>query len=109
MIGLVIAACGASGVYLLYTALAFGAPEIRPRATERQRVRTWITKSGLDEVRPAEFASVMGLLFVAGAALAFAMFGGPLPTLVSGTFAATLPTASYRNRRDRQRRLARDA
>lgn len=109
MIGLVLAACGASGVYLLYTALAFDAPELRTGPSERHRFRTWMATSGLDEVRPAEFASVMAVLFVVGAALAFALFGGPLPALVSGAFAATLPAASYRNRRDRRRRLARDA
>ncbi len=116
MIALVVASCGASGVYLLYSALAFGSTNARIegkrspiRSSDRDRLRHWMAQAGLDEVRPAEFASAMALLFFVGAAFAFTLFGGILPALVSGVFAATLPVASYRNRRDRRRRQARDA
>lgn len=69
----------------------------------------WMVQAGLGDVRPAEFAAVIAVLFVAGAALAFAVFGGPLPALVAGAFAGSFPVASYRARRERRRRDGREA
>lgn len=115
MIGLLLALVGAYGVYLLYTALAFGwkgaglAPAPRGRAQSRLRGREWLTQAGLEDIRTGEFVAVMGVLFLVGAALAFALFGGALPALVAGTFAATFPVASYRARRARRRAEAREA
>src|SRR5262249_13094532 len=51
------------------------------------------------DVRWAEFVAVLTALFVVGFALAFAMFGGALPAIVIGVFAATFPIASSRARR----------
>jgi tight adherence protein B len=50
----------------------------------------------------------MGVLFVLGAALAFTIFGGALPALVLGVFAATFPLASYRSRRLARRAKAQE-
>lgn len=119
MVGLLLAVVGAYGVFLLYTAVAFrwrGLGFGPARLTKRRRgdgVRIRITdamvQAGLDEVKPSEFATVMGLLFVVGAGAAFVLFGGVVPAILTGAFAATFPAASYRSRRDRRRADAREA
>ena len=115
MTGLVIALAGAYGVYLLYTAWAFGWNGLAPRpgparlGVRRQRAREWLVQAGLEDVRLVEFGAVIALLLVAGAALAFALFGRPAPALVVGAFAASYPLASYRNRRRAARRRAAEA
>lgn len=116
MTGLVLALIGAYGVYLLYSAYAFGwtgfAP--RPPTSDRRRNRrtsmsSWLAQAGLEEVKPLEFASVMALLFVAGGLAAYGLFGGAVPAFVCATFASTFPPAAYRRRRERRRRQAREA
>lgn len=115
MRALLIAALGAYGVYLLYTNLAFGcrglASETRfaDRRTHRRRVREWMVQAGLEGVRPAEFATVMGVLFLVSAAATYSLLGGVLPALVAGGFASSAPLASYRARRTRVREEARAA
>ena len=117
MLGLVLALIGAYGVFLLYTGVAFrwrglgiGPVAVASRPTGGSaRRREWMVQAGLDEVRPAEFASAMAFLFVLGSVLAFALFGGVVPALVTGIFAATLPVASYRARRERRRSDARES
>lgn len=110
-----VALLAAYGVFLLYTATAFGwsgvglGPSVTGAQRRRRRGQRWLAQAGLDEVNPREFAGVMGVLFLVGAALAFALFGGALPALVAGAFAATFPLASYRARRERRRIDARDA
>lgn len=112
---LVLALVGAYGVFLIYTAVAMGwagfglAPRgARPPRTRRHSAE-WLAQAGLEGVEPREFAAVIAVLFVVGAALAFALFAGALPALVAGLFAATFPVASYRARRDRRRSEAREA
>src|SRR5204863_233044 len=78
---------GAYGVYLLYTSIAFGwrGVGVSPRiGGKRRRGRTlgaWLAESGLDGVQPGEFVAVTAVLFVIGAGVAFALFGGPLPAV----------------------------
>lgn len=110
---LVLALAGAYGVFLLYTAtvLDWTGVGLGPASIVRRRRRPagdWMAQAGLDGVEPREFLGVMAVLFVVGAALAYALFAGALPALVAGLFAATFPVASYRNRRDRRRNEARD-
>jgi tight adherence protein B len=52
-------------------------------------------------MRPAhaQQATVMAALALVGAAVAFAVFGGVLPAVATGAFAATFPPASYKRRR----------
>jgi tight adherence protein B len=113
--GLVVALAGAYGVYLLYTAWAFGWTGLAPHPgrararARRQRAREWLVQAGLEDVRLVEFGTAMALLFVAGAAVSFALFGRPVPALVVGAFAASYPLASYRNRRRAARRRAAEA
>lgn len=116
MLGLLLAVIGAYGVFLLYTSIAFrwpgvgfGPSAVESRRASAARTREWMVQAGLDEVRPAEFGTVMGALFVVGAAAAYVLFGGILPALVAGGFAATFPLASYKTRRDRRRAEARES
>jgi len=115
--GLIVAVVGGYGVYLLYTALVLNWRGLGPRSegvvdvasTWRHRGQQWLTQAGLEDVRTAEFAAVMGVLFVGGAAVAFVLFGSLVPALVVGGFAASYPVASYRARRQRTRRRAGEA
>lgn len=115
MIGLVLALAGAYGVFLLYTSVVFGwggiglGPRVANSLASRRRAHDWLAQAGLDEVRSHEFLAAMGLLFLVGAAVTFAIFGGMLPALVAGVFAASAPVASYRARRERRRNHAREA
>ncbi|HET7489157.1 MAG TPA: hypothetical protein VFJ85_14595 [Acidimicrobiales bacterium] len=111
---LLLALVAGYGVFLLYTALVLrwrglgaGPGSVR-RGLARARTAQWLAQAGLDDVAPREFVAVMAVLFLLGAAFAFALFAGPLPALVAGLFAATFPVASYRARRDRRRNQARD-
>jgi tight adherence protein B len=113
--GLLLAVIGGYGVFLIYTAVAFQwrglgfGPAASARRAAMPKARDWMVQAGLGDVRPAEFAAVIAVLFIAGAALAFAVFGGPLPALVAGAFAGSFPVASYRARRERRRRDGREA
>lgn len=112
---LLLALVAAYGVFLVYTAIAFGwrgvglGPSVAGSDRGHRMGRQWLAQAGLEEVDVRDFAGVMGVLFVVGAALAYGLFGGALPALVTGSFAATFPVASYRARRERRRIEARDA
>jgi tight adherence protein B len=113
MTGVLLAMAGAYGVYLLYTSAAFGwrGVGVSPRIEAGRRPRPlaqWLAEAGLDGVRPLEFVAVTALLFLIGAGVAFALFGGPLPAIALGSFAASAPIASHRARRQRRRDKARD-
>jgi tight adherence protein B len=98
--GLLAAGLAAVGTHLLWTARHHQQGHRRARRRPlRASVDQWLVQAGLDDVRPAEFAGVMAVLAVVGGLVAFALFGGLLPALVAGTFAATFPPASYRRRR----------
>ncbi|HEX2849578.1 MAG TPA: hypothetical protein VHN98_03460 [Acidimicrobiales bacterium] len=116
MTGLLLALLGAYGVFLAYSAVVFrwrgvgfGPRAVTATDARREQVREWLVQAGLDDVRPAEFGTVMGGLFLVGAGFAFVLFGGALPAFVAGAFAASLPVASYRSRRERRRGHAREA
>ncbi len=114
MLGVLAAALAGYGTFLLYTAVAFGWTGLRPGPSEMRRYRRsgvedWLRQAGLEQVRPAEFAATMGVLFALGGAIAFSVFGGVLPAVVAGAFAASFPVASYRGRRARRISAAREA
>jgi tight adherence protein B len=112
---LLLALAGASGVYLVYTALVLGWEGLaigpaRPRSAKRRsRAREWLVQAGLADVKLSEFAGVMAALFVVGAAVSYAIFGGVLPAVVVGAFAATFPPTAYRARRHHRRSVAQEA
>jgi tight adherence protein B len=111
-----VALLSAYGVFLVYTAVVYGWSRLGlgPRLTgapqaRNRRLEQWLVQAGLGQVRASEFGAVMAALFVVGAALAFALFGGIGPAVAAGAFAATFPLASYRGRRDARRAEAREA
>jgi tight adherence protein B len=68
---IVLALLAAYGVFLLFTAFAFGwrglgmAP--RPaRSAAGSTSTTWLVQAGLEKVRPVEFLAVTAVLFVVG-------------------------------------------
>ncbi len=116
MTRLAVAIIAASGVYYLYTAVAFGwtqltvAPSAATGSTDpRTTLDQWLVQAGLDDINKREFLAVVAALALVGGVIAFALFGGVLPALVSALFAASFPVASYRQRRRARRNRARDA
>ncbi len=110
MIGLVAAVLAATGTYLVYSAVVFGRTRLLPaRTTPRATLRHRLDAAGLVEVGLQELVTASGVLFVVGAVLAYALFGGPLPAVVAGAFAATFPAAGFRARRVRRLATAREA
>lgn len=116
MAALAIAIVGGYGVYLVYTALAFGwrgvgvAPAVRTRPQPRRAVaQQWLAQAGLGGVRPRDFAAVSAALGVSGALIAFAIFGGIAPAVVAAVFTSMTPLAVYRGRREQRRAEAREA
>lgn len=113
MIGPVIAACGALGVYLLYSSLVLGRKGLWLQRQKRlpwaRRGRQWLDQAGLPDVSIGELASVTALIAVLAGASAGLAFGGLLPGVALGGFAATVPIISYRQRRAKRRDLAEEA
>lgn len=112
---LLVALLAAYGVFLAFTAVAFRwsglglGPDLSRPLPGRHRVTEWLVQAGLADVRVGEFIAVVVVLFLAGGALAFAVFGGLVPPLIAGAFAASFPVASYRSRRQQRRSDAREA
>jgi tight adherence protein B len=103
--GLLLAAMGAAGVHYLYTAVALGwrglgpgPTTARPTPHRRRRVADGLVQAGLVDVDARQFAAVTAGLAVAGAAVGFLLFGGPLPALALAGCLAAVPAASYRVR-----------
>ncbi len=115
LVALLLALAGAYGVHLIYTAVALRWTGIAPGPAATKKVRRrrgpqeWLVQAGLDEVKPAEFLAVVGVLGLVGAAFGFAIFAAPIPALALGAFAASFPIASYRNRRRSRRTIAQEA
>lgn len=115
VIGFLLALLAAYGAFLLYTSLALGwrglGPTARParRRNQRQRLADFLVQAGLDRVGVGEFLAVAAVLFVVGALVAWALFGGVLPPLAVGGAAAWFPIASARARRVRRLDQARDS
>jgi tight adherence protein B len=120
MTALALSTVAAAGVYLLYTAATARRPvdqpeslvgpqlaPARPRAAARGR--EWLSQAGLGEVGPVEFTTVIAGLFALGAALGGLLFGSPLPALITGAFAASIPVAAFRQRRTQRRQHARES
>lgn len=119
MIALLPALAAAGGAYLVYSEFVLGrrglraarTAEDRRRAKQRYTARRdeWLVQAGLADVRWTEFVAVLTALFAVGFALAFALFGGALPAVVIGVFAATFPIASSRARRASRLATAQEA
>ncbi len=116
--GVLLAVAGAYGTYLLYTALTFGwrgvglGPRPQPRdgmPPVSARLRQWLAQAGLGSAKPTEMLGAMLILSVVGAVVAYAIFGGVLPAMATGVFAATAPVAMYRAKRQQRLAQAREA
>lgn len=105
MNALLVAALAGYGVHLLYTARVLRWTGIAPGPstgagrTTRPSFRDWLAQAGLSTVGPSELLLTLGAVFLVGAALCFALFGGLLPAIVGGILAATFPIAAFRRRR----------
>jgi tight adherence protein B len=114
-VALLLAVLGAYGIFLVYTSLAFGwrglglGPSLTHSKVRRRKLHDWLAQAGVEGVATREFVAVMVTLCLVGMALGFALFGGVVPPIVAGAFAATFPFSSYRARRERRRAEAREA
>jgi tight adherence protein B len=112
---IVLALAAAYGVFLLYTAWAFGWRGIGVSATpggprrRRADLDEWLVQAGLEKVRPVEFLAVTGVLFVVGLVGGLALFAGPVAAVVIGLIAAAGPILTARARRLQRRERTRDA
>lgn len=113
MSALAVAALAALGVHLLYTSVALGQRSLRVGrlggAPHSARHRDWLIQAGLGDVPLRDVAAVMVTLMVVAGFGAFVVFGGILPALATGVFAATFPVAAYRARRLSARAAAMEA
>ena len=113
MTGLVLAILAGTGAYLVYTDVVLGWRDLRgpahPNRPGRARRHDWLVQAGLTDIPLRELAAVVATLAMVGAACAYAVFGGPVPALVTGLFAGSFPLASYRVRRAARRAAAMDA
>lgn len=91
------------GTYLLYTAVAldwrgFGGGRVLARAAALR-----------SHLPPADLAASGSVLFVLGVAFGFAIFGGALPAVTIGAFAAAAPTSARRHGDAERHALAQEA
>ena len=114
LLGLLLAVAAGYGVFLVFTAAALGwrgygiGPAAAP-AARREALREWMVQAGLGDVRPAELLAVTAVVFVVGAGLAYAIFGGAVAPVAGGAFAGSFPLAAAKARRRRRRDEAREA
>ncbi|MCC5947223.1 MAG: hypothetical protein JJT89_02100 [Nitriliruptoraceae bacterium] len=111
--GFLLALVVAYGVFLVFTAIAFGwrglgvSPGIGGRR-RRPGLQEYLVQAGLDNVRVVEFVAVQAVLLALGFGFGFAIYRGVLPGLAAGVAVASIPIASARSRRARRLELARD-
>ena len=101
------------GVFLVFTSVAFGwrglGPSSQPAQRRRRfRLEDFLIQAGLDQVGVDEFVAVAITLFLLGAAVGWALFGGLIAPFFLGLGGAWFPVASARARRARRLDLARD-
>ncbi len=113
MTAVLLAVLAGAGTHLLFTRVVLGQRSLRsaPRRSGHAaaRRRDWLVQAGLSDVPVRELAAVITSLMVIAALGAYAIFGGLLPALAVGLFAATFPVASYRSRRVTRQAEAMDA
>ncbi|QBI20037.1 hypothetical protein ER308_11015 [Egibacter rhizosphaerae] len=115
MIGLGLALLGAYGVFLLFTAVAFGwrgvglGPGVATRVPRRRHVHDYLVQAGLEGVRPIELGAVMAVLAVLGGLIGFLLFPGYLVPVAVALLASVVPVLSARARREARLEAARDA
>ena len=105
MIPLLIAFAAAYGVHLLYTSFAFdwkGAqPGPKTERKERGSADDFVSALGLGDLNLAALLSAMLVVAIFGFAVGALLFGGVLPGLLLGAFAAVSPVGVARVRHER--------
>jgi tight adherence protein B len=112
VIGVIAALLAGYGVFLVYTAVVLGWRGLRfgpssggvrgAGATHRATVRERLDGAGLYDVAPGELLASVALLAVVGGGISYVLFGSVPPAAVGAAFAATLPVAAFRQRRQRR-------
>jgi tight adherence protein B len=69
----------------------------------------WLAQAGLAGVDRREFVGVLAALAVVGLLAGWLLFGSIVAAVACAAFAASMPVASYRRRRERRREAAQDA
>ncbi len=105
MISLLIAFAAAYGVHLLYTSAAFGweGPQPGPKIErkKRQSNQEFMSTLGLGKLNLGALLSSMLVVAVLGFAFGTLLFGGVLPAIMIGAFAALSPVGVARVRHER--------
>jgi tight adherence protein B len=112
--GALVPLLAATGVYYLYTAVAYGWRGLGPgpaigHGHRRDLPREWLAQAGLGDLRVRDVAGVTALLLVLGTAATYAIFGAIAPAVAVGFCAAAAPLASHRARRAARRARAQEA
>lgn len=106
MIALLLALVAAYGVHLLYSAMAFGWDGAQPgppaeKKVETDKVGQFVSGLGLGDFDPRALVAAMAVLALLGFAFGTLLFGGILPAIIIGLFAATAPIGVARVRHER--------
>ena len=116
MTAALIVAGGAYGVYLVYTATAFGwrgvgIGDTSPRRTHalRGRAQRWMAQAGLAEVAPRELIAASALLTIIGGAIGYLLFASVAAAAGVALCSATTPFGAYRQRRRTRRAIANES
>lgn len=115
MTSILLAACAATGTFLLVVPRSAGARRPRsasndgPRHAEmRRRAELALQRSGLDGVSPSQFVTTVVGFGTATAAMTALVFGPGIGALLIGLIAGAWPVAMWRGRRAAARRAAQD-
>ena len=115
--GFLLAVVGATGVHLVWTAVAFGWRGRAPaaagaaggrRSSPRLRFQDYLVQAGVDRLGAREFLAATAAMFVLGSLLGLALFN-PAAAVVIGLATATFPVLSANARRIRRLDRARDS
>lgn len=115
--GFVLAVVGAYGVYLLWTAFAFGWQGLAPTTTTaaggrrpslRMRLSDYLVQAGVDRLGVKELLGVAVGMFVIGTLLGLALFN-PFAAVLMGLAFTTFPILTANNRRKARLAKARDS
>lgn len=115
LLAFLLAVVAGYGVFLVYTALAFGwrgvgvSPTPFRRRGRSVQVRELLHQAGLDRIGVGEFAAVAIVLFGVGSGLAWLVFGGVIAPLAAGAAAALAPLGAAASRRNARQEQAREA
>jgi len=112
----IVALVAAYGVYLVWTALAFGWSglgvadrRVAQRRHDRPSVQELLVQAGIPEVRLTEFAAASSVVGAVSGGFGYVVFGALVPAIMIGGAACLVPLASARSQRDRRIAGAREA